>query len=139
MQQGAATDTTGYYDRSAKILRDYKDINWIKRARTARDADALRVAAGDRTASHKLGYAGLDGTNYAFPNIVQQNDTLHEFSDWRDALSYGMKQRSLVPVGDDAFADYFTRVGYKQRFPKRDYDEAMHDYVRDTKIVNNER
>jgi len=129
-------DTVGYYNKSADLLKKYANLNWVNRALNAKDKSTLRIPSeGGRTASHKLGYSEFDEGLYAYPNVVQDGDSLREFTDWREAVDYNRSKRELVPLGKDKdFAEYFTRVGYKQNFPESDYKEALEEYSRDTNI-----
>lgn len=124
-QDGGIIDTTGYYNRSNALMKKYANLNWVARAN-----DMTTSPPSVKGRSHFMGYDGIDGKLQAYPLTVQKKgeNFLTNLS-WEQAFEEAKDTKSFVPLGNDKdFAEYFTIVGYKQKFPKDVYDEAMESF-----------
>ena len=128
-QQGGEVDTTGYFKKSSYLLEKYKNLNFVQRADTINSSSKLHI--GDKT--HYMAYDPSKNGKEArvYPTVIQKpgNNYLTQL-DGDPAWDYADSTKEYIPVGtDNNFAEYFSSVGYKQKFPKQDYREAMQEYV----------
>lgn len=132
----APVDTTGFNNRSVKLMKKYKDLNFVNRAVNP-TLQKLTLPDPDNPKgymSHKMSYAEHDGQNFAFPGVVQDKGKLKYLPGIKGA-KYAIQHKQLIPLGNDNnFADYFTTVGYKYNMNPDVYNEAMQDYIDNTSI-----
>ena len=127
-------DTTGYYNKSVDLMNKYNNLNFVQRALNPvkRIPDPNNK---NQYMSHKMSYAESDGQYYAYPEVVDINGTLKYLSG-RPAMDYAFKNKQAIPLGNDKnFAEYFTTVGYKYRFPTNEYKSALNDYIINQKTL----
>ena len=135
-----AVDTMGYYQKSVDIMNKFKHLNPVARALDTKLNNGGIKFTDEKgnllQGTHYLGTTEFDNQIYAYPHIVQKsNNTLEYIPDWREAVEYNKNKRELIPLGfDQDFADYFSSVGYKYKFPKKDYEEAKKEYIKRTNI-----
>ena len=132
-------DTTGFYNKSVDLMNKYKDLNFVKRAimpelQKTTIPDPKNPEKGSYM-SHRMSYAGDDKEGYvAYPEVVQIGQNL-QYMPGRESMEYAYKNKQAIPLGKDKnFAEYFTTVGYKYKFPQESYTQAMNEYINNIKI-----
>lgn len=125
--------------KSIELLNKYKNLNFVQRALnpTLKIQDPKNK---DSYMTHKMAYAEADGQYYAYPEVIQVRNTLKHLP--RDkAMKYAFETKQFIPLGADKdFAEYFTTIGYKYKFPKEgeiNNKFNKNKYIIDKEVIEN--
>ena len=100
-------------DRWLSTLTDNKDKEFVQRILFP-DRNPAPIMEGEFAQSHRMA-AEVDeeGNWYAFPTIINDNGTLHQFQSNQEAMNFARRTGEFIEFGSDAEAAQDFAINYK--------------------------